>query len=183
MVYCANCGLLSPQAKKFCAACGNPFLQEPASIVVAQPAPALTPDSEVASRREFNAFREPFFWIYLTGFLFIRQIIWHLDFFGVDVAGVGGFVVYIEAAILLVAVIRGRHNWLVLWFFLLIASTLIGFAERADSWNINYLDVFGEAFDWLWHLVLLPLIVFFYFRLTKRLERSPWSFSGEKGAW
>lgn len=132
--------------------------------------------AKLKHQSQFRSQRNLLFWGYLGG-LFVHSLMTAAsEFFWII-----GFLNLLELAGFIVAFVRAKHNWLILWVYFLAASallTVIWLAFGGFYW-ISGIGILGSL---IW-FALVPVLIYWHQQIAAQQGIDPWRPTKNKSDW
>lgn len=162
-MYCVICGNRRISSESFCIKCGSPF-----RAVIAQ--------AKYLVQSEFRDQRISIFWGYLIG-LFTFQ----LFTFSIGNSWFIGLLNLLEVSFFILAFLRARQNWIVLWTYLLTFSAVLSLFEYAMG-SLGLMNPFSVFISLAW-FALVPVLVWWHYQISKLQGLQPFKITSDARDW
>lgn len=140
------------------------------------PLQAVISQAKLQNQSEFRNQRNLLFWGYLIGIL-----VHGLLTISTDSSWFIGLTNLLELAAFIVGFVRAKHNWLVLWVYLLAASALFTliWLVFGGLYSIPGIGILGSL---LW-FAFVPVLIYWHQQITHHLGLDPWKPSSSNSDW
>jgi len=162
-MYCLKCGKPRAGAERFCLHCGAAM-----QAVISQ--------AKLMNQSEFRNQRNLLFWGFLIG-IFVHGLLT----LATDTPLIISLLNLLELVAFVVAFVRAKHNWLVLWVYFLAASaagTLIWLAFG----GFYTLELIGVGGSLLW-FAFVPVLIYWHQQISSQLSLDPWKPTSSNSDW
>lgn len=162
-MYCIKCGKPRVGTERFCMSCGTAL-----QAVISQ--------AKLQNQSEFRNTRNLLFWGYLIG-IFVHGLLTISS----DSPWFIGLLNLLELAAFIVAFVRAKHNWLVVWVYFLAgsaAATLL-WLVFGGFYALPGLAILGSL---VW-FAFVPVMIYWHQQIATQQGLDPWKPSSSNSDW